>query len=77
MFKKNKKDNEIISFSKKYILVILLFIISPVLLLSYSLLKEYYLIINNDLVSVYESNGNGGIDNSNNFAYAINENYCK
>ena len=45
--------------------------------LSYSLLKEYYLIINSDIVLVYESNGNGGIGNSNYFAYAINENYCK
>ena len=77
MFQKNKKGNEMISYSKKSILVILSFIILPILLLSYSLLKEYYLIINSDLVLVYKSNGNGGIGDSNNFAYAINENYCE
>ncbi len=75
--KKIKKGNEMISFSKKSILVILLFIILPILLLSCSLFREYYLIINSDLVLVYKSNGNGGIGDSHNFAYAINENYFK
>ena len=75
--KKIKKGNEMIRFSKKSILVILLFIILPILLLSCSFFKEYYLIINSDLVLVYKSNGNGGIGDSNNFAYAINENYFK
>ena len=75
--KKIKKGNEMISFSKKSILVILLFVILPILLLSCSLLKEYYLIINSDLILVYKSNSNGGIGDSNNFAYAINENYCE
>ena len=73
--KKIKKGNETISFSKKSILITLLFIIVPILLLSCSLFREYYLIINSDLVLVYKSNGNGGIDDSNHFAYAINENY--
>ena len=75
--KKIKKSNEMISFSKKSILVILSFIILPILLLSCSLFKEYYLIINSDLVLVYKSHGNGGIGDSNNFAYAISENYFK
>ena len=47
------------------------------MVLSSSLCKEYYLIINSDLVLLYKSNGNGGIGDSNNFAYAINENYIK
>ena len=72
-----KKNKEVISFSKKSVLVTLLLIILPVLLFSCSLLKEYYLIKNSDLVLVYESNGNGGISDSKKFAYAINENYIK
>lgn len=75
--KKIKKGKEQIYFTKKSILVLLLFITLPIFLLSFSLLKEYYLIINSDIILVYKSNGNGGINDSNNFAYAINEKYCK
>ncbi len=75
--KRIKKDNKIISFSKKSLLCSLLLIILPVLLLVCSFLKEYYLIVNSDLVLVYRSNGNGGIGDSKEFAYAINDNYCK
>ena len=76
-FKKIEKGNEMLLFSKKSVLVISLFIILPILLLLSSLFEEYYLIINSDLVLVYKSDGNGGIGDSNNFAYAINENYVK
>ncbi len=75
--KKIGKVNEKFSFSKKLLLVLLLLIIFPILSLSYSFLKEYYLIINSDLVLVYKSSGNGGIGDSKNFAYAINENYAQ
>ncbi len=75
--KKIKKNNEIIALSKKTLLFVLLLIILPVLLLLGNLLKEYYLIMNSDLVLVYHSSGNGGLGDSKEFAYAINENYCK
>lgn len=75
--KRIKKDNKIFSFSKKSLLFLLVLIILPVLLLVCSFLKEYYLIVNSDLVLVYRSNGNGGIGDSEEFAYAINDNYCK
>ena len=71
--KKIKKSNEISSLSKKA----LLFIILPVLLFFSSFLREYYLIMNSDLVLVYNSSGNGGIGDGKEFAYAINEKYCK
>lgn len=75
--KKLKKDKEIVPVFQKTLLVILILIISPVLLLLSSLLKEYYLILNSDIVLVYKSNGNGGIGDTNNFAYAINEDYVQ
>ena len=75
--KKIKKSNENYSFSKKSLLLIILFIILPILLLLGCLSREYYLINNSDLILIYKSRGNGGLGNNNEFAYAINENYCK
>ncbi len=73
--KKIKKDK--VSFTRKSILVMLVLIVLPILLFSYSLLREYYLITNSDIVIVYKSNGNGGFGDSKNLAYAINDNYIK
>ncbi len=75
--KKIKKSNEIFSLSKKTIVFTLLLIILPILLFLGSFIKEYYLIMNSDLVLVYNSSGNGGFGNSTEFAYAINEKYCE
>ena len=75
--KRIKKSNEIFSLSKKTIVFTLLLIILPILLFLGSFIKEYYLIINSDLVLVYNSRGNGGFGDSKNFAYAINEKYCE
>ena len=75
--KKIKKIKERIPFSKIAIVSISLWIILPVSLLSYSLLKEYYFILHSDLILVYKSSGNGGIGDSNIFAYAISEDYIQ
>ncbi len=76
-FQKSKKPKETTPLSTKKLLVTLLFVILPVLLFAGSLLKEYYLITNSDLILVYKSKGNGGLGDSHTFAYAINEKHCE
>ncbi len=75
--KKIKQSNEKFSLSKKKLVFILLLIILPILLVFSSFIKEYYLIMNSDLILVYNSQGNGGFGDSKEFAYAINERYCE
>ena len=74
---KVRKYKEEFSSSKKAGVCLLLFIVLPILIFFSSLLREWYLITNSDLILVYHSSGNGGLGDSNVFAYAINENYCK
>ena len=65
--KKCKKSNESISYNKAFMFM-LLFIALPLLLFFSSFFKEYFQMINSDLILVYESKGNGGFGDSNKFA---------
>lgn len=67
--KKNNDESDKISF------ITIILIILPILLFSYSFLREYYLIKNSELI--IESNYQDGIITSEDYRYAISENYCK
>ena len=73
--KKIKKNNDKITKSDKISFITIILIILPILLFSCSFLREYYLIKNSELI--IESDYQNGIITSENYRYAISENYCK
>ena len=70
-----KKNNNISTKSNKINFVIHILIILPILLFSYSFLRECYLIKNSDLI--IETNYQNGMVISETSWYAISENFCK
>lgn len=66
----NSKNKNIFKFA---LMVLLL----PTILFLIVLGKEMYLINHSTILLSYHSSGNGGFGDSNDFTYAINENYCK
>lgn len=62
---------------KKNLIITIILIIIPVLFVSANILNEKHLINNSDLIVVYHSSGNGGMGDSDTFAYAIGEDFCK
>lgn len=73
---KRRKIKECIK-NNSVLLVTLILLISPILFISVNVLEDKYLINNSNLILVYESAGNGGFGDSDIFAYAIGENFCK
>ena len=73
---KRKKLNEI--FENRMILkmFIIIILIPAVVFISF-LCKEIYLINNSEIILSYHSRGNGGFGDSNDFAYAVSDKYCK
>ena len=68
------KLKEIAENPQKYKLIILLLIIFPIIIFSFSYAREIYYINNSKLVLVFTSGENF---NEKDFAYAINDTYCK
>lgn len=58
-------------------IAVIMLLILPVLFLSANIFRHKYLIDNSELIVVYRSAGNGGIGDSDYFAYAISEDCCK
>lgn len=62
---------------KKANVVMLILLVIPIISFMSMYFREKYLINNSDLILVYYSGGNGGLGDGVNFAYAINDDYCK
>lgn len=73
--KKKKLDVDIKS--KKAIVIMVVLLLTPIIYLTSIYFREKYLINNSDLILVYYSRGNGGFGDGVNFAYAVNDDYCK
>ena len=71
---KKLKKLEVIENSKKDKMIFLLLIIFPVIIFSFSYFREIYYINNSELILVCTSGENFSEED---FAYAINDNYCK
>ena len=71
--KKLTKNNQSNKISKIKRLIIIL----PLLILSILIFRDMYFINNSRLILVLHSDGNGGFGDSENFAYAIGDDYCK
>lgn len=63
--------------SNKIKITMILLIIMPIITFLFFYFRENYFINNSNLILVYKSNGNGGFGDGQNFAYAINKNFCK
>ncbi|MCR5201967.1 MAG: hypothetical protein K6D02_02585 [Lachnospiraceae bacterium] len=59
------------------IIIPIFIIVLPVILLSTRIIRDKILISNSDLILVFESDGNGGIGDSDTFGYAIKGDSCK
>jgi hypothetical protein len=73
---KNKKLNDI-NENKKIFKIFLIIILIPIIIFIISFSREMYLIRHSVIILSYESSGNGGIGDSYDFVYAINDKYCK
>lgn len=71
---KNLKKLDNADNSKKDKIILLLLIVLPIIIFSFSYCKEMYYINNSELILVCTSGENFSEEN---FAYAINDNYCK
>jgi amino acid transporter len=71
---KKLKKLEVIENSKKDKIILLLLIIFPVIVFSFAYFREMYYINNSELILVCTSGENFSEED---FAYAINDNYCK
>lgn len=73
--KKMKKINDTYTKLNKIIIITIVLILLPILLFLYSFFRECYLIKNSDLI--IETNYQNGIIISNDYRYAISEDYCE
>lgn len=73
--RRKKTHADIPSHKAKIILVLLLLL--PTLILVFGYFKEKYFIDHSDFILIYHSSGNGGFGDGIDFAYAINDTYCK
>ena len=71
---RKSKKLECVENSKKYKIILWLLIILPVIIFSFSYFREMYYINNSELILVCTSGENFSEED---FAYAINDNYCK
>ncbi|MBR4110390.1 MAG: hypothetical protein IKK43_01695 [Clostridia bacterium] len=71
---KKLKKIEVVEESKKGKIILLLLIIFPIIIFSFSYIREMYYINNSELILVCSSGENFSKEY---FAYAINDNYCK
>lgn len=72
---KRKKLNSVKN-SKKVYIIFLIELLIPIILFVISLCNEIYLINNSFILLTYNSNGNGGFGDSEDFIYAISDKYC-
>ena len=70
----NKKSKDLNNKTKSGKVILIILILLPTITFSYSYIKEMYYINNSKLVLVYKEGENF---NTNYYAYAINNNYCK
>ena len=74
---KNAKNKEPQERSKKTPIAAAAFLAVPVLIVSCVLCHELLLIRSSDLILIYNSRGNGGIGDGENFAFAVSERRCE
>lgn len=70
--KKLNSDNN----CKKIYTIFLIELLTPIILFLISLCYEIYLVNNSFILLKYNSNGNGGFGDSEDFIYAISDKYC-
>lgn len=76
LIKRKKATNDSKNYKRFKIATIILLVL-PVIIFIPIFGRELYLVNNSNIILIFHSSGNGGIGDSKDFTYVINDNYCE